>query len=861
MRYLRIFIYTVASLFILVVITGFITAYFYENEVKEYFKDKLNQQLNTKIIIAPENIHFSVLKNFPLASIEFNDIVAMDALPEAKDTLFKAENISLQFNLFDIYKKNYKIKRLVVEDGDLSIRIDKKGKDNYHFWKTTSDSVSSDKVSFALEKLVFKKMNFLYKDKKSKLYQSYFVSSAQLSGQFSSDNYIMSANSDIRVNYIKNDTSSYLVDKKVELTFKVDVEDDNYTIHSADVKIADLKLQLSGKVKELPNAFEVNVNADGKDMDIQSIFSLLPEKYKDQLADYESAGDFYFKVNIKGTISDEEIPKLTATFGINNGEVTQKSSSITLKKLTLEGEYENKPYGKNQEQTIDIKKLSTQIGNGRVEGSLKISDVGIPSIDAVLRAETDLNDVKEFLKLDTIESAYGNLRINAKYKGLYKPGKEYTAADYRNAEISGDIVMIDAGCRIKNSTMSLDSVSGTFVINNSDFVLNNIKGRALNSDFAFDGTLKNIVPFMLIDDEPLWVNANFNSNNLDLNSLLENKNESSSEEYSVKLSERINADLNTKVGRLVFNKFEAKDISGRIFVKNKKLVADPLSFKAVDGEIEISGMMDATQDGSLLITCDASLKKLNINKLFYQCENFGQDVMVDDNLKGFITSDIKFASVWSSALDVDLDKVYAYADVVIEKGELIKFEPMKELSRFVKLSELENIKFSTLKNTIEIKKQKIYIPRMEVVSSAMNITCSGTHSFNNEIDYHIKVMLNELLSKKAKSAKKENDEFGVVEDDGLGRARMALFVSMTGTVDDPVIKYDRKGAKEKLKEDIKVEKQTLKSILRDEFGWFKKDSTGKDQKKAPVNKKDDDKFIIKWNEDDDQKKKQEDDDF
>ncbi len=861
MRYLRIFIYTVASLFILVVITGFITAYFYENEVKEYFKGKLNQQLNTKIIIAPENIRFSVLKNFPLASIEFNDVIEMDALPEAKDTLFKAETISLQFNLFDIYKKNYKIKRLVVEDGDLSIRIDKKGKDNYHFWKTTSDTASSGNVSFALEKLVFKNMNFLYKDKKNKLYQSYFVSSAQLSGQFSSDNYIMSANSDIKVNYIKSDTSSYLVDKQVELIFKVDVENDNYLIHSADVKIADLELQLSGKVKNLPDAFEVNVNADGKDMDIQSIFSLLPESYKDQLADYESSGDFYFKANIKGIVSDEEIPKFTAAFGISNGEVTQKSSAITLKNLNLEGEYENKPFGKNQEQTIDIKKLSTQIGNGRVEGSLKISDVGVPSIDAVLRAETDLNDVREFLKLDTIESAYGNLRINAKYKGPYKPRKEYTAADYRNAEISGDIVMIDAGCKIKNSTMSLDSVSGTFVINNSDFVLNNIKGRALNSDFSFDGTLKNIVPFMLIDDEPLWVNANFNSNNLDLNSLLENKNENSSEEYSVKLSERINADLNTKIGRLVFNKFEAKDISGRVFVKNKKLVADPLTFKAVDGEIEISGMMDATQDGSLLITCDASLKKLNINKLFYQCENFGQDVMVDDNLKGFITSDIKFASVWSSALDVDFDKVYAYANIVIEKGELIKFEPMKELSRFVKLSELENIKFSTLKNTIEIKKQKIYIPKMEVVSSAMNITCSGTHTFDNEIDYHIKVMLNELLSKKAKSAKKENDEFGVVEDDGLGRARMALFVSMTGTMDNPVIKYDRKGAKEKLKEDIKVEKQTLKSILREEFGWFKKDSTDRDRKKAPVNKKDDDKFIIKWNEDDDQKKKQEDDDF
>ena len=41
---------------------------------------------------------------------------------------------------------------------------------------------------------------------------------------------------------------------------------------------------------------------------------------------------------------------------------------------------------------------------------------------------------------------------------------------------------------------------------------------------------------------------------------------------------------------------------------------------------------------------------------------------------------------------------------------------------------------------------------------------------------------------KSKSYKKENDEFGEVADDGLGRTN--IFLSMTGTIDNPVIKYD-----------------------------------------------------------------------
>jgi hypothetical protein len=55
--------------------------------------------------------------------------------------------------------------------------------------------------------------------------------------------------------------------------------------------------------------------------------------------------------------------------------------------------------------------------------------------------------------------------------------------------------------------------------------------------------------------------------------------------------------------------------------------------------------------------------------------------------------------------------------------------------------------------------------------------------------------------------------------------RRCVYVLMTGTVDNPIIKYDRRGLKQKIGEDIKAEKHNLKQILKEEFGLFKKDST------------------------------------
>jgi len=64
------------------------------------------------------------------------------------------------------------------------------------------------------------------------------------------------------------------------------------------------------------------------------------------------------------------------------------------------------------------------------------------------------------------------------------------------------------------------------------------------------------------------------------------------------------------------------------------------------------------------------------------------------------------------------------------------------------------VKFATLKNQIEIKDKVISFPAMDIKSSAINIQASGTHTFDNVINYRLRILLSELLSKKARKAKK-----------------------------------------------------------------------------------------------------------
>ena len=196
-----------------------------------------------------------------------------------------------------------------------------------------------------------------------------------------------------------------------------------------------------------------------------------------------------------------------------------------------------------------------------------------------------------------------------------------------------------------------------------------------------------------------------------------------------------------------------------------------------------------------------------------------------------------------------MKKLTVKSDISIEKGVLQNYEPLKGLSRFIKLKDVERVTFSTLKNQIDIHDETIFIPAMEIKSSEMTLNVAGQHKFNNEILYNVRLLLSELLANKAKKAKKENEDFGVVEDDGLGKT--SIYIKITGTVDDPKYSYDSKGWKAKVVVNVIEEKQNLKKILNEEFNWFKKDSAVIRDKEKNKQKEQDKKKIQ------DKKKKEE----
>jgi hypothetical protein len=275
----------------------------------------------------------------------------------------------------------------------------------------------------------------------------------------------------------------------------------------------------------------------------------------------------------------------------------------------------------------------------------------------------------------------------------------------------------------------------------------------------------------------------------------------------------IQGSLSIIIDKFIYKKMIFENMRADLALSPYRIDITNLSTHTMGGDITNQGSVSLTADRKMIFDFDMNINSVDLPVLFRECENFGQTTLTDKNLKGLVTADLQIKTVWDNYTDIDLDKVEGNLNCHILKGELNDFAPVKSLAAFVKISELNHIVFSDLSNQLTIKNRVITIPMMEVQSSALNMIMAGSHTFDNIMDYQIKVNLRKLLA--AKFGRKENADEYIEANPYEG---VNLYLTITGSVDHSEVKYDKKSVKKKLKSDLAAQKQELQEL----FGSGKK---------------------------------------
>jgi hypothetical protein len=144
--------------------------------------------------------------------------------------------------------------------------------------------------------------------------------------------------------------------------------------------------------------------------------------------------------------------------------------------------------------------------------------------------------------------------------------------------------------------------------------------------------------------------------------------------------------------------------------------------------------------------------------------------------------------------------VVAAAKVTISDGALLYFGPAQALGQFMDKEDLKYLRFSAIENTFSIQNQVVTIPEMDIRSNVFRCYVRGTHTFAQDLDYHLRIPTR-YFRKSSLSA--EGPELG-------GN----LLLTLRGRVPNLKVGYDFPALKDKLKASFAEEKQNFLNLFK-----------------------------------------------
>ncbi len=824
-----------------------VATFIFDRQLTAILVKTVNNQLSVKLEFETARLH--LLKRFPGASVEFNNVIINSSPRFATEQfqsietgiLLKADRASFEFSLKDLLNKNYTIESISLNRGLLQLLTDSAGGVNYEIRSRTIQSNNDNIIN--LEKVNIRDLSVNYINKATGLIFSGTVENSKIKAHFDNKTFDLIITSVLTLEQFGVNTIKIHPDARFNADIKLSGKEGELIFDRSLIKFDDFSFNINGFIKPGESIF---LKIEGNNIDLAKVKNYLPKTIAERYSEYVPGGKLKAECLLSGPMSRIQNPRANLKFSVMNGRILYKKSNIRLENLTLTGSYTNGVKAAPVTSKFELNKCSFNIGSADFITSLLIENFINPFIRFNLSGEVIPFEIQKFFQIPWLLSSEGSARINIKTEG-YLPKKEnYSISDFLLLNPMAIIQLKSFGIEHRNKKYSFANASGFLTIASSLWA-EDLSFTYNNQRYIINGGFENFQDWITEKSDRIKINATINTGKINLSTIFpvvpdkeEKKNYGTK---ALKMPEGFETVLNLKAESIIWDKLEAENVNGLINYKPGILSVKDFSTDSFDGNIEGSFLLsEKEKSDGYFFQGNFSIKDVNIRECFQTFNNFGQNFIVSGNISGTLSGSLKMLMQFDTLFKPDIRSLHAEGKYIIENGALINFEPVKALSKFIKINELENISFSRLENDLFIRNNYLIIPQIDIFSSAADFTASGTHYFDNTFEYHIKAYLSELLSGKLRN-NKFTSEFGSIEDDGLGRT--SVFLKISGKGRDVKVSYDLRAARNKIRESLKNEKNKLKTILNEEYSSYKRDTVRISEPSAVP------RFKIEWAETED----------
>ena len=1047
-------------------ITGVIA--YIQNNQSEIIKgqvEKLNKEHLGLVRVGESEL--SLFNNFPYISIKVYDVQVLETKDDNAPIIMDVQDMYIGFNLWDIVNGNYDIQSLVVEEGVFNIIIHENNTTNIQNSLASTSETETPSSNIHLKKIKLKNLDIHTLDEATNTDVEKFIYNGL--GGFKQEDSIIAGHIDtsFELNVIKDGDTTFIRKKHFEL--HTDVVFNDFTgvldIQPSTISMENGDFELEGTI-DTKNDVDLSLYVKGTKPNFDMLIAFAPTDVIPVLEKYKNAGEIYFYASIQGPSNKGNVPAINIDFGAGKAFLENTKKGKKIDEMGFNGHFTNGDNRDASTMSFSLTDMTASLEKGEFKGSVFVKNFESPEIDMKVDANFNLNFITEFLELEQVQDASGQVSLKMNFKDIIdidNPGK---ALESLNQAYLAELIVKDLSLTAEELPAPLHNLNVNLVMQGKEATLNQFNLLLGDSDLSVSGFLSDLpaivhhtsIPVnvhldissknldiaqltgfsvqdsipsgideqikdlrlglsfnasakaftesnylprgeffidslyadlkhyphtlhdfhsdILIDDKDLkiidftgfiddsdfhlnglihdyafWMqpklqgdvdlDLNLTSSKLKLEDLFSYKGENyvpedyrhetfdnlelhftSSMHYkdavllSIDLAldkldtkmklhplrfdnfrgniqyeddhirikdfhgeignTNFNFDLNYYLGEdleikkrdnylglkanyidfdalfnfnleppkpkettttattedvkehaeafnlyklpftdmqfdvavdhFIYHKIDLQNINASLRTTPDHYVyVDTLHMNAAGGAIKLKGYFNGSDPEHIYLRPDLEMSNVDLDKLLIKFENFGQDHLVSENLQGKLTSRIKGKIRLYPDMVPDLDQSNIEMDVKVLNGRLKNYDPMLALSDYMGDRNLQNIRFDTLQNSLNINKGKINIPSMTIESTLGHMEVSGTHDSNQNIDYYLRIpwkTVRKASWQKLFGGKKENDTIANSQNDEIMEVDTSkkikyLNLKVKGTIDDYKVTLGKKKDKGK----------------------------------------------------------------
>jgi len=504
--------------------------------------------------------------------------------------------------------------------------------------------------------------------------------------------------------------------------------------------------------------------------------------------------------------------------------------------------------GQMRSAKFEMPVFSFDLGGEQIQGSLTVVNFNDPMYDLSATGNLDLEKLMKIYPMEGMD-----LRGRIAVKDLNTRGRlsDVEAERYDRLPTSGDVSVSNiyyASDEIPHP-ISIESGHGNFTPQRLE--LDNVIGKAGDTDFNINGYLENYLSYVLMGGKQLSGTWILKSNRVNINEWMTDvaeesgdKPDEAAEPYGVvPVPEGIEMLIQADIGQIDYRNLSLRDMEGILTIADQEVAMEGLAFGMLGGQVSMRGNYVTQDIDNPRFSLDLDVNRLGFSEAVQNLILVEKFAPIARLVQGFFNTQLSLKGSMDENMYPILEDITSEGVFEVIEGKIADLPLLNRIATKTKLQNLADLTLDHVKGQFSIREGSVFLDPFTIQKNDIQMTFAGSQNISGSMDYTVQLDMPKGRAGEAVfSALADVIGPSVAEQDSI-----SLLLNVGGTLKDPSITsvesqtvsrvkdqlVDQAESKleEKIGKDIEWDRDSLKKSI-DEAG-----QAGKDTLKQKVEEK------------------------